>query len=144
MPKLICITSLRDGFRRGGLRHPKTPTDHPADAFTAEQIAALKVEPMLIVAEVNDAAAGKKGENGKLDGKPGGKPDDLTAAVVEAIGKLRAAGNPDHFTEAGKGKPKVDALEAVLSYEISASDRDAAWDVIQAEAETTKAGNKNT
>lgn len=45
----IRIISKAEGFRRGGMAHSKTPTDHPADAFTPEQLAVLNADPMLTV-----------------------------------------------------------------------------------------------
>lgn len=47
--KTIRITSRIEGFRRAGMRHSKTPTDHPFDAFTAEQLNQLETEPNLKV-----------------------------------------------------------------------------------------------
>ena len=49
MAELIRITAKRDGFRRMGLAHPGTPTDYPADRFTAEQLTQLQADPMLVV-----------------------------------------------------------------------------------------------
>lgn len=46
------IAAKRDGFRRAGMAHSKTPTDYPAGFFTADQLAALKAEPMLTVEEL--------------------------------------------------------------------------------------------
>ena len=34
---MLIITSKKDGFRRCGVAHPSTPTEHPDDAFTPEQ-----------------------------------------------------------------------------------------------------------
>ncbi|MEA5090817.1 HI1506-related protein [Solidesulfovibrio sp.] len=63
MPKIVRITSTVDGFRRAGLEHPARAVDHPADSITAEQLAALKAEPKLIVQELDlpDAPDGDKG-----------------------------------------------------------------------------------
>jgi Mu-like prophage FluMu N-terminal domain/HeH/LEM domain len=52
MMKTIRITAKRDGFRRCGLSHPAMATNHPADRFDEEQLAALKKEPMLVVEEI--------------------------------------------------------------------------------------------
>ncbi|MBK7542458.1 MAG: hypothetical protein IPI57_11890 [Candidatus Competibacteraceae bacterium] len=49
MAQLIRITAKRHGFRRAGMAHPTTPTEHPGDRFTAEQLRTLKEEPMLVV-----------------------------------------------------------------------------------------------
>jgi hypothetical protein len=46
---VIRITSKKDGFRRAGKAHPDKPTTYPDEAFTPEQLKALKAEPMLIV-----------------------------------------------------------------------------------------------
>lgn len=57
------IKSLRDGFRRAGVAHPADWVEHPAGAFDADQIAALKAEAMLIVedaAPVKPAKAPEK------------------------------------------------------------------------------------
>lgn len=68
MAQLIRITAKRDGFRRAGLAHPTYPTEHNAHDFTAEQLAALKAEPMLVVETLPDSKP-KQGK-GKEDGKP--------------------------------------------------------------------------
>jgi len=52
MPKVIRITSKVPGFRRAGMSHPDVPVDHPADSISAEQLAALKAEPKLVVQEL--------------------------------------------------------------------------------------------
>ncbi|MFH1034189.1 MAG: HI1506-related protein, partial [Pseudomonadota bacterium] len=51
---MIRITSKKDGFRRCGVAHPAAPTDHPNQAFTPEQLAALEAEPMLVVQRLAD------------------------------------------------------------------------------------------
>lgn len=48
-PKYVRITSRLEGFRRAGMRHSKTPTDHPLGTFTDEQLAILETEPNLTV-----------------------------------------------------------------------------------------------
>ncbi|WP_026784217.1 HI1506-related protein [Pleomorphomonas koreensis] len=47
--RTIRITSRIEGFRRAGMRHSKTPTDHSFYAFTAEQLDQLDDEPNLKV-----------------------------------------------------------------------------------------------
>lgn len=52
-------------------------------------------------------------------------PADLNDAIIDAIGDL----SPDLF---GKdGKPNVKAIESVLEHDITAADRDKAWDAYQ-------------
>ncbi|WP_152966478.1 HI1506-related protein [Gulbenkiania mobilis] len=56
---MIRITAKVDGFRRAGVAHPATPTDHPDDTFTEAQLTALQDEPMLVVEVVTDEKAGE-------------------------------------------------------------------------------------
>lgn len=58
MEKVIEITARRDGFRRCGVAHSAETKVWGADAFTAEQLAVLKADPMLIVVE-RDQASGQ-------------------------------------------------------------------------------------
>ncbi|MBL4757576.1 MAG: hypothetical protein JKY32_08050 [Rhizobiales bacterium] len=45
----ITITAKKDGFRRCGMAHPAEPTTHPAETFTAKELAILEDETMLVV-----------------------------------------------------------------------------------------------
>lgn len=65
MAKALQITARpATGFRRCGIHHPPTPVVHPPGKFKPEQIEALKAEPNLVVAEIDEprAEAGKGGE----------------------------------------------------------------------------------
>lgn len=57
---MIRIISKKDGFRRCGVAHPGTATDHADDKFTKKELERLKNEPMLIVQELPDEEPGKK------------------------------------------------------------------------------------
>lgn len=59
---MIRITSKRDGFRRCGVEHSSRPTTYPDDAWTPEQLARLKAEPMLIVEEIPEPSASAESE----------------------------------------------------------------------------------
>lgn len=65
---MIRITAKQANFRRAGIAHPATPTAYPNDDFTAEQLDALRAEPMLVVEVLPDAKP-KQGKDGK-DGNP--------------------------------------------------------------------------
>jgi hypothetical protein len=53
---MITVTSrARDGFRRAGRAHPAGRVVYPAGLFTAEQLEALKADPLFIV-DVEDEA----------------------------------------------------------------------------------------
>lgn len=45
----IRITAKIEGFRRAGIAHSRTPTDHADDAFSEEQMEQLFNEPNLII-----------------------------------------------------------------------------------------------
>jgi len=55
----IRIIAKRDGFRRCGIAHPETPTLYDADEFSAEEVARLGAEPMLVVDLVDVDGAGE-------------------------------------------------------------------------------------
>jgi septal ring factor EnvC (AmiA/AmiB activator) len=50
------IAARRDGFRRFGIEHSARATLWPDDHFTAQELAALKADPQLIVIQVQDDA----------------------------------------------------------------------------------------
>lgn len=60
MPRMIEITTRRDGFRRAGVPHHGA-TVHPEGAFSAAELALLRSEPMLVVREIEQPAAADDG-----------------------------------------------------------------------------------
>ena len=151
----IRITARRDGFRRCGAAHRRDGTDHAPDAFTDEEWERLRAEPMLTVETVDVAdptpepppptEGGGKGakeppppnDGGGVYGlvhcgdRPDGtvRPADDGAFMADLVGAiaLLPPGSPDHFTGAGKGSPAVEAIEALVKYNLNAAERDAAW-----------------
>ncbi len=69
---MIRIVSKKDGFWRCGVRHSDKPTVYADDAFTREQLAQLKAEPMLIVDVLPDDKP--KGDKPKGDKSKDDKP----------------------------------------------------------------------
>lgn len=61
--RVVRIRADKEGFRRAGLKHSKTPVDHPADSISDDQMEALVNEPKLKVevVDVPVAAAPKEG-----------------------------------------------------------------------------------
>ena len=51
---MIRITAKLDGFRRASIPHFGV-REYPDGTFTAEDLAALKAEPMLVIEEIPDA-----------------------------------------------------------------------------------------
>lgn len=76
MAQKIRIISKREGFRRGGIAHPEAPTLYDLDAFTADELAALRGEPMLVVDVVEADEAGTLQVVGvpAAEGKSGRQP----------------------------------------------------------------------
>lgn len=72
-------------------------------------------EPLLALGVIKPAAS-SAGSDGEV----------TREEIIQAIGRLDP-GNKDLWTSGGK--PQVSAIEAVLGKQISAGDRDAAWDV---------------
>lgn len=57
---MIRITSTRDGFRRGGIAHPKGTVEYPDKTFSKLQLAAIQAEPVLTVEIIADKPKGKE------------------------------------------------------------------------------------
>jgi len=51
---MIRISAKIDGFRRAGMAHSKTATDHPDGTFSKEQLKLLQAEPNLVVEILGD------------------------------------------------------------------------------------------
>nr|AUG44383.1 hypothetical protein Daes_2401 [uncultured bacterium] len=51
---MIRISAKKDGFRRCGVAHPRSATEHPDKAFSSKELAILQAEPMLVVEVVED------------------------------------------------------------------------------------------
>jgi hypothetical protein len=54
---MIKISSKKEGFRRAGMAHTKESKEYSDDFFNAEQLAALKAEPMLDVTVISSDTA---------------------------------------------------------------------------------------
>jgi len=104
MSKIIRIISLIDGFRRAGMAHSKTPTDHPEDAFSKAQIAALQAEPKLSVQLIDAPVIDTIGELLK------GKVSDVVARLADASDELRTQALE---VEQAQEKPRQGVLKAL-------------------------------
>ena len=91
---MIRIKSKRAGFRRCGMAHPAEAVEYPDDKFTPEQLAILKVEPMLIVEVVKQKETERAGA-------------DLAELTVEQLKTEIARYQPD---EQLKGMKKADLI----------------------------------
>ena len=106
---MIRITAKRHGFRRCGIAHPGQPTDYADERFSAEELARLEAEPMLLVEHL-----------------PGSSDDAPREELVAAIEQLPS----DGWT--GGGKPKTEDLARAAGVDgVSAAERDAAFAAYQ-------------
>jgi len=96
------------------------PPDPDPDPDSGEQDGPTDPEP-----EQQDEAT---------DGDDDGQDDagEADEDPIEAAIRQLDPDNPMHWTQAGK--PQVYALEEILGYQISAAQRDAAWEVVQADS----------
>ncbi|SDH91887.1 HI1506-related protein [Roseospirillum parvum] len=113
----LTITARR-AHRRAGLAHPTETVSHPAGTFSQLQLRQLRADPELVVVEPPDT-----------DTTDPATATDGATDLLAAIGQLEP-GNPDHWTK--DGRPDARALAAVVRREVSAAERDAAWEAHQA------------
>lgn len=116
--KLKIAATVATGFWRCGKHWPAEGVVVDASDFKEGDLERLLNEPMLRVSEPTDAEV--------ADASP---PNELHARIADVVSTLA----PDDFGQ--DGKPKVGALTDRLGDEfgkITASDRDAAWEDIQA------------
>lgn len=110
---MIRITSKQHLFRRCGVAHPKGVTEYPDDRFTEQEVIHLQAEPRLTVEIVEDEEQ---------------KDKPSLEEVMEAAKKAIEAGEVT-----SSGRPKVEAMAEILGENISAADRDEAFEKLTAE-----------
>ncbi|WP_089083905.1 HI1506-related protein [Aquitalea magnusonii] len=87
---MIRITARDDGFRRAGMAHSATPTEHPDETFTPEQLQELKAEPLLLVEVLPDPQAETTG-NGEQVKEETDPPADTAKTTAKASSKAKGA-----------------------------------------------------
>ena len=99
---MIRITAKKDGFRRCGVAHPKSATDHPDNRFTAEQLKILQAEPMLVVQVITGGA------------DPGGKSDPPKRLnVPDTVALVLAATTLEELNTFAEGEDRKGVLDAI-------------------------------
>lgn len=111
---------LPSSYKTKGKTHPAN-TPVTVSAAEAKRLVARHGDVILVKGKTPNP---KKGGGGGGETKPTG--DNLIEAIALAIPKLDKD-NSEHFTAAGI--PDVAALEGVLGYDITAGERDAAWEL---------------
>ncbi|WP_199052941.1 HI1506-related protein [Aquitalea sp. ASV15] len=87
---MIRITALDDGFRRAGMAHSATPTEHPDDTFSQEQLQELQAEPLLLVEVLPDTKVAPAGEDEQVKEETD-PPADTAKPPAKASSKTRGA-----------------------------------------------------
>jgi hypothetical protein len=144
----VVIRSSKDGFRRCGEAHSKNPTTWPDDRFSEKELELLLDEPKLSVTITQEAKAPatkekpiEKNSNNSLSGPEKSLPaatdvgsnqtSDMAPEVLEAVRRAITDGNTIK-----SGAPDLKAMEQILGRDVDAAERDQAWELVQAEAET--------
>lgn len=91
MSQTIRITAFRDGYRRAGMAHSTQPVEHPADRFTAEQLAQLRADQRLLVEEVDQADEPAEPSTGSGDGDDTANNESPAQPAGAAVAKKAAA-----------------------------------------------------
>lgn len=97
---MIRISAKREGFRRCGVAHHAAPTDWPEDAWSAEQLAVLQAEPMLVVELMNTPRKG----SGAASGAASEPADGQGAPVPDAGGAPLFSPPPVPFLKQAEGE----------------------------------------
>ncbi len=101
---MILIASKKDGFHRGGIRHPLGVTKYPDGTFTDEQMEKFKREPMLFIEIVPDSKAEGSEEIKPLSGEI--KPPDPKAEASEGTKTPDSKKTPEKGENASNAKKK--------------------------------------
>ena len=144
----IFVQSRAEGYWRGGQQHSSDGKEFPDGTFSAKQLEALNEDPdIMMVAETAEELPGgiqtepveeiekesvepevaQADANPPEDTQPDGEDGDLGAALIDAAGQAIEDGNT-----IGSGAPSVEAMEDILGYDITAAQRDLAWEAWKA------------
>lgn len=95
---MIRITAKQEGFRRCGIAHSVASVEYNDDQFTAEQLARLKSEPMLVVEVVE--VAKEEGGASRLNAN-------------DAIAKVKAAATAEILDVLAEGEDRKSVIAAI-------------------------------
>ncbi len=140
------VSARTEGFRRAGRAWPAAGERVQRTDFTDEQWAALQAESEIQIrpaphdpaqdaettAEGADPAAGSGAAGGDPAPRRGNDPEDGPEPsagdprdeIADAVGRVDPT---DRSLWTADGKPRVDAVEAILGRDINTAERDAAW-----------------
>ena len=100
------------------------PVDEAGPGILEQALDALRQAP----AEAVRAFFERVGEDPEIRAKL----DDIAAEAVSIEDAIRRLDPDDPTLWTGGGKPRVEAVEALLGHQISSDERDAAWETVEA------------
>ena len=130
--KIVVNCLSKRGRWRGGHKHPYGKKEYAEGHFNPQQIAAMKEDSKLQVLALTgeedpeDKSAGNEGV-GSLVAEAMKK---MMTALMDATVQLAEQSPRNEDLWAGE-KPKVTALQEIVGFEVSAVQRDKAWEMYQ-------------
>lgn len=109
---IIKVRSKSPSFRRAGILFTAEGVDLDTNDISKTQLAAIKVEPMLVLEEAKPAKPSEPTD-----------PAGRIAAVKAAVAKLDKA---DAALWTRDGRPNLDALSDAAGFRVAAAERDQA------------------
>ncbi len=142
MEKITVLSSAHDGYRRGGQSFVPGQNHFALSLFSAAQLQQLATDPRLVVLPTSNCSAANDADGAAIitamtddTGQTGPVVTLETYAPIETVEQafsLLLPDNPDHFTSAGL--PQLPALKLMLKRDISAAERNDAWEAFKAKA----------
>ena len=144
MEEITVLSSAHDGYRRGGQSFVPGKNSFALSLFSAAQLQQLATDPRLVVLPPSNFSAANDADGAAIitamtddTGQTGPILATLeTFAPIETLEQafsLLLPDNPDHFTN--NGLPQLPALKLMLKRDISAAERNDAWDAFKAKSQ---------
>jgi len=129
---MIRIRSKRHNFRRCGVPHPKQPVEYSDDRFSKKELEILQAETMLIVERIPEEVEPDTETEPESESEEVAEPEEVIikyqADEEEIVIAAKSAIALGKVTK--DGKPLVEAIEEILGTDITAAERDEAWEKI--------------
>jgi hypothetical protein len=141
MEKITVLSSAHDGYRRGGQSFVPGQNHFALSLFNAAQLQQLATDPRLVVLppsnfNASNDADGAASITAMTDATGPVLASLETFAPIETLEQafsLLLPDNPDHFTN--NGLPQIPALKLMLKRDISAAERNDAWEAFKTKSQ---------
>lgn len=141
MEKITVLSSAHDGYRRGGQSFVPGKNHFALSLFNAAQLQQLATDPRLVVLPPSDCSASNDADGAAAMTDATGQAGPVLATLetfapietLEQAFSLLLPDNPDHFTN--NGLPQLPALKLMLKRDISAAERNDAWEAFKARSQ---------